>query len=429
MTDELCISTEPISASLLEEAAGLYLAETFKTAVWHWQFKTRFGETPRAIIARMNGKMIGFNATMPIELAAEDNSILKAIWSCDFIVDPAYRGMGVGSKIKDEMLRSFREPIMSLGISDSAFPILIKKGWESPEQLSVLQLLRKPTSAKQKLLQWLGWTTQLAGFLYRLFDHRHIKCKALSVIPSTEQIDNLWQRHRVANNGVEIFRSHEYLLWRYQDFPFQVYEYLATYENNEQPTAFVVYRLTKDNYIEITDYLGDFGDFHNLSVILKFLCRKFPAAIAINWNSSSKSLQKSLLLNGFIKKRYSTKFVAKDVGGSFPAFSGWMLSSGDSDGDFLRAAKDSFEAPAASSGNETAVLGTQVGRLEKNYVIHLLDEADFQRASGCWQKLLGDSSANHLFMSWEWMHCWWQTWSQSLGLSLKIYFYFKKPKM
>ncbi len=49
-----------------------------------------------------------------------------------------------------------------------------------------------------------------------------------------------------------------------------------------------------------------------------------------------------------------------------------------------------------------------------------LSEARFSTMAGEWQRCLGQSDADPLFMSWPWLYSWWETWSQVLGLDLLL---------
>ncbi|HEX7762660.1 MAG TPA: GNAT family N-acetyltransferase, partial [Cellvibrio sp.] len=118
----ITVSTEKVTDELLAEVADLYVVEQYKKSLWAWQFSHRFERDVLAIVARDNGRVVGFNGTMPIKIVDEHDQKIDAIWSCDFIVAPDYRGKGLGKAIKDEMAKAFTMPVMSLGISDSAFP-------------------------------------------------------------------------------------------------------------------------------------------------------------------------------------------------------------------------------------------------------------------------------------------------------------------
>lgn len=48
----------------------------------------------------------------------------------------------------------------------------------------------------------------------------------------------------------------------------------------------------------------------------------------------------------------------------------------------------------------------------------LLTETDFRGMQHEWQTLLDRSAADPLFMSWEWLSAWWETWSRPLDLEL-----------
>lgn len=45
---------------------------------------------------------------------------------------------------------------------------------------------------------------------------------------------------------------------------------------------------------------------------------------------------------------------------------------------------------------------------------------DFYSSKAQWEKLLSQSQANKLFLSWQWQHSWWQTWGEKLELKLMI---------
>jgi hypothetical protein len=66
----ITIATERISDQLLNEAALLYAGEPHKISIWRWQFRERFGQAALAITARCDGRLVGFNGTMPVRLWA-----------------------------------------------------------------------------------------------------------------------------------------------------------------------------------------------------------------------------------------------------------------------------------------------------------------------------------------------------------------------
>jgi hypothetical protein len=76
-----------------------------------------------------------------------------------------------------------------------------------------------------------------------------------------------------------------------------------------------------------------------------------------------------------------------------------MLTAGDSDGELISALKS----------DHTISLN------DSNYRIETCDEADFLMLGNQWNRLLTNSNANPLFMSWHWCSTWWQTWKNSLN--------------
>lgn len=53
-------------------------------------------------------------------------------------------------------------------------------------------------------------------------------------------------------------------------------------------------------------------------------------------------------------------------------------------------------------------------------VVRELSESDFKNMAGEWGDCLWRSDSDPLFMSWPWLYTWWETWSQVLGLNLKL---------
>jgi shikimate 5-dehydrogenase len=93
---KIVISTEVVNTSLISEVQQLFQKNNIDKNYNYWQFEPRFNATIKAVTARANGLLIGFNATMPIKLNTIELTEIDAIWSCDFIVDKEYRKKGVG---------------------------------------------------------------------------------------------------------------------------------------------------------------------------------------------------------------------------------------------------------------------------------------------------------------------------------------------
>lgn len=423
VTMAITVSTEIITAALLMEVTSLYAAEKYKKSLWEWQFCPRFGRDVRCVVARDGEHIVGFNATMPIILVAESNQVIDAIWSCDFIVSPAYRGKGLGQFIKDELATSFKMPIMSLGISDSAFPLLLKKGWRSPARLDVWDLLNHPKTLKQILL--FGWSKVCRSYLS--ITTRHLRKKylveELSQLPQKTVIQHLWKLHRENSSDIETLRDYDYLKWRYVDCPFKVYRFLHVGSANKGAQALIVFRITPGNSIEVVDFIG-LKKAEVVSAACSFWLRHYASIFSIHWNTSISALCSGLIANGFVKKSYGSRFATL----SDYAEGNWGLVAGDSDGDFLRVSKEQFILPAATDESSESITldpivslpGSPVYFCPQNFVYRKINEQDFYSIESTWQELLNKTDANSLFMSWHWTINWWRQWGNYLQLDLSI---------
>lgn len=428
---EIIISTEPITPELLEEVAGLYEGERYKTYLWAWQFKARFGRQPLCIIARAAGQVIGFNGTMPIKLIDASGTIIAATWSCDFIVAKAYRGKGIGNAIKDEMLARFHGPIMSLGISDSAYPLLLKKGWRSPVSLNVLQYVGAPKGLKQYLFKAYSQLKKTVFSRAIKLAKNNYYCDELAGLPEKNVIDYLWQLHRKDNCYTEVYRDYDYLKWRYCDYPLgsDQYHYLSVGNKSTGISALIIFRISIAENIEVVDFIGNHTDSAVVISAASYLSKCYAKENLITWNSSAPAIAAALSHSGFLKKSYSTRFVVRSV----EAHANWNLVAGDSDGDLLKVAREEMLARLAIEDSlrlgrtvKTAMANVPAPALycpfgSAGFRCRILTApADFLALQNDWALLLSRSNANALFMSWSWLYAWWTTWSIELDLQLYI---------
>jgi hypothetical protein len=434
VTMAITVSTEVITAQLLAEVAVLYATEKYKKSLWDWQFCPRFGREVLCIVARDGDRIVGFNATMPIKISAESNQVMDAIWSCDFIVAPAYRGKGVGQSIKDEMAKVFKMPIMSLGISDSAFPLLLKKGWRSPARIDVWDLLNNPKTLKQIVL--FSWSRVCRAYLSlttRRIQQKYF-VKELYQLPQHTAIQHLWRLHRAHSNDTEVVRNYDYLKWRYVDCPFKVYRFLHVGSATKGAQALVVFRITPSNSLIVVDFIGS-KNTELISAACSFLLRCYASVSAIHWNTSVSALHPGLIANGFVKKSYGSRFATLSDEGA----GRWGLVAGDSDGDFLRVAKEQFsistvvedifsENPVVSPTGYAPLVGLPgkpIYYCPEGFIYRQINEQEFYGMESAWCQLMDRADANPLFMSWRWMVGWWQQWGNYLQLNLSVFLVFE----
>lgn len=67
--------------------------------------------------------------------------------------------------------------------------------------------------------------------------------------------------------------------------------------------------------------------------------------------------------------------------------------------------------------------------LVNGYQYRRIDKREFDLSKSQWNDLLKVSDANPLFVSWEWMHAWWETWASILSLQLHVYFIYRQDQL
>lgn len=397
------IELETITDSLLSELRRLYPKQAHKEAIWAWQFAPRLGRDCLVLSARESGRLVGFNALMPINITYMDEE-REAWWSCDFIVDPAYQGQGIGSRLKDAMLERIDAPILSMGISPQAWPILLKKGWRPGPELFLYERIFEPSRGRQRVLQiWSGLRSGLSTLAEVLRSSSQRNLESVDTLPKPDLVDRLW-RNGSKPQSAEVVKDHAYLSWRYQNFPFACYHYLLIREGLGVLSGLLIYRFDREQRVEITDYLGSAPDASLVRAISRRL--KAEGARAIFWRLQFPELSSHLARGGFIRKRYATRFVYRT---DQERIDSWRLSSGDSDGDFLGAALDSLDKSSGSYHSP------------QDYSVQQVPLKRVRASRQAWDALMHESDANPLFMSWLWQTSWWEQWGEPLGLKLRCF--------
>lgn len=411
--DAIVVACELVNESLLKELASLYSSEPYKAAIWGWQFRPRFGRDCLAIVARQAGKLVGFNATMPVKIQVGEYR-RDAVWSCDFIVAEGMRGKGIGNAIKAKMLESIDVPIMSMGISDDALPILIKKGWAQGPIVPVYKKICRPKNSREYLLNLLS----ILGSLRSSFFNAHpINFTARfyddGSLPDAALIEELLIL-QLTNQNVSVVKDHAYLTWRYQQYPWREYVALLLSAPNQKPVSLLIYRMTSSTDLEVVDYLGEQNEAAVVSAAIRELLSRHVRVASITWSCSSEKIHHHLRKLGFLKRSYGSRFVCFDPGGEIKNDC-WLLAAGDSDGDFLKAAKKNVMG---------GLPPTQSLAQKNQFTTIRIDEQKFLASAQEWGMLLAASDCDALFMSWAWQSAWWLTWKNKLNLELYIHFIF-----
>ena len=400
---ELTFKVGGVTEEEQEKVMALLGIGSYKKEIWSWQF----GEnSPYCVTAYRNGVLVGFNGIIPIEVQAKEVSH-KAFWSCDFVVDAQLRGSGVGSKLKDEVLRLYSKSIVSsYGISDVAYAVLKKKGWSANEATVDFKKLSKASSHRdvpKVAVQWLNSLRKYFSTNQKKTSDEYYWSFTNSLPPKIE-IDNLWQ-HVARGYECSVVRNYDYSKWRYIDIPIENNPYLYLVLKNEKDalSALLIYSFYESK-IKIVDYIGPKHSLKIKGYLLQTLVRRYKTEKIISFATSDVEWQNTLRTQGFFATSSKQRFVSKNL--SPKSIEQWFLTSGDSDGDFLMVASDK---PKENT----------------EYHWRLLTNKEFQSSQSEWQELLSRSSCDKLFLSWHWQYSWWNSWGESIGAKLNVVFIYK----
>lgn len=308
----------------------------YKPALWQWEFENNpFGETfsPVLMVGR-DDKVVGFNGVMPIE-ATEKGQPIDALWSCDFHVSEAWRGVGVGSLIKAELHRK-ASIIMAFGISDQASHVLQHLGWRPHQNVHNYRLQRQHRSVRD----WAFSALQCFNRLRGLFEPQGfpLSVKVSSVLADAEKVNALWEREKAGYPRV-VKRDYSYLDWKYQQHPLARYAFVEVWD--EQRLAALMVVRYHDGTLRIVDYSGPAYNQRLKRALVRHTRRHWRHARQISAVTSDLELGCCLKAEGFFRPRTQPRFyVYEHRKDKLSRDSEWFIMAGDSDGELLGAAAD-----------------------------------------------------------------------------------------
>ena len=377
-------------------------SEEYKSRLLSWQYTGGSTETD-CLVFTENNQLIGFNGITKLRALCNGDEV-DVFWSGDFIVKKELRGKGYGKSLKVLLKEKFYDDIvMSLGISNSAYNILTSLGWQSNhEEKSKVETYQYISAQQRVTLRGAGiailqryWKAKSRKRVAQYFtdDYKFIHSFTL---PLESIVDSLWANVKSTYTSI-VVRDFEYLNKRYIQNPIAShgYSYLSIYQHDEL-VGLIIYR--KYAYIlTVVDYIGPKQSLSIKANLINYITINNPLHV-LNFTTNDREFKHVLASFGYLKKNAERKFLVRE-GASLEAGSNWFLMAGDSDGELLTAAK-------------------LVSKSKYNFSIYNMDEFRALRVS--WTELLLNSSANPLFMSWEWVFSWWSNWGGELNLTLHL---------
>jgi len=316
----------------------------FKAELWNYQFLESPGAKTRGfepIIAEDDGRTVGFNGVVPVSIVW-NGAISNAMWSCDFKVSADYRGQGVGRLIK-EALATKSPVLMSFGISPVAAIVLERMGWQASHEVHFLKKICRPATLRdialsvfQLLTAAMHWSSGGAG----------LKTVQLDGLPDSGEVDRLWADVQ-AGYTKAVVRDWEYLDWRYQKHPLGRYRFVEVRDKHHALTAVGVVRVS-GGQVRFVDYLGPARSVPVKRALVKAILGYWASANAFSSMTSDFELKRVMKSMGFYQGREQPRFYVwssrEMLGDNEPESSaqGWFIMGGDSDGELLQAARESW---------------------------------------------------------------------------------------
>jgi GNAT superfamily N-acetyltransferase len=312
--------------------------KAFKREIWNWQFfQNPFAtNTDSLIVPVENGKVVGFNGSMPVRLKYKTGHT-EAIWSCDTIVDPEHRGKGFGKVLFDEVQKK-ASIVLGFGISDAAAPILRRSGWRVNREVEEYYYQRKITGPRSILKK----AVQRVLILRNVMRRPHVDSLDVSVIDAADapvEIDALWEGVEGGYSKV-VVRNYAYIKWKYGEHPLCKYRLIVVRDGGSLVAVGVFRRDRKKS--RLVDYVGPSGDMRVKYLLIRRFADECSKSEMLNCVCTDTEFKRALACCGFRRFRGRPRFyVHSNRPDDQGSEEGWFLMAGDSDGDMLEGAEQS----------------------------------------------------------------------------------------
>lgn len=300
------------------------------------------GDLPTIWICRRHGKVVGTEAGIPFDLNV-DGRHCRGSWAVELVVDPEWRGRGVGAALSEAHRKSC-EVSGFLNVSPSGHRLLVRR---ASTDIGHIPMYFRLVEAR-RILHWEGVPRPVrlvalplvAPVLWLSAVAENMRGKRTQLVPIEtfdQRADSLW--HKVARLYPVISRRDAiWLRWRFDECPDRD-QYLRYYVFHRQRlVGYLVLRRTTWNGCEalsIVDYLAAPRDMSRLLASGVRVARQLGAA-ALLCNTLNPRARTALRLHGFLRRRnQSIRFFAFTSDEPLlrhvqnPA--NWLVTSADSD--------------------------------------------------------------------------------------------------
>jgi GNAT superfamily N-acetyltransferase len=307
-----------------------------------WRNPFRTGDPPTIWICRRDGKVVGTEAGIPFDLLV-DGRHCRASWAVELVVDPEWRGRGVGAALS-EAHRQACQVSGFLNVSTSGHRLLVRR--QSTDIGHIPMYFRLVDG--RGILHWEGvprdvrflarpliapalWILDAAGRM------RGARTELVPVETFDQRADSLWQT-MAGHYPVIARRDATWLRWRFDECPDRDH-YLRYYVvHRRRLIGYLVLRRTTWSgceALEIVDYLAAPRDMARLLGSGVRVARQLGVA-ALLCNTLNPRARSAFRSRGFLRRRnQGIRFFAftsdAPLLGDIQNPAKWFVTSADSD--------------------------------------------------------------------------------------------------
>lgn len=265
-----------------------------------WQFGGLNGRQPidpmHLKVALVDGKLAGCVGYIPVEVAVGDGTV-RGAWAANWMVDDAYRRLGLGPLLMRELSKDF-EVTLALGGNSDAHQILPRMGWTDfgylPRYVCVVN-----TDAAARLTERgrIDWPVAAMPSL----PANGTTVQAVDAFDAGATA--LWDR-TYGSGGAGTRRTAAFLNWRYQRHPnFQYVRLQALHQ--EQVSGIAVYRFerVRDLPIDVIRIVELIAEPHSAAALIRAIVEAGQArgVALLDFFCSSPRLTDALTAQGFLR--------------------------------------------------------------------------------------------------------------------------------
>lgn len=284
-----------------------------------WQYYNNPAGIAKSWVAKHNGNVVANVTAIPHKLFI--NGKVENGWRVqDVITHPEYRGMGLYSKLSDNLYLFIQRGYFPLNFTfpnENSHQGFIKRNWVSPNRIP-LWVCKRVQNIRTK----------------------HSAISAEPIVEFTKKDEQIWINF-CKLTCFALYRSHHYLNWRYFQNPRGRYYAFRLFSGNKSATCILKLYINDkgDKFSHLIDcfYENGFDDVEGIIHFFINYSKEKEAMLASTWVQPYSEMANYLKNNNFELNLHLTRWHVLNFNSSeFDKFkainlSNWHISMGDSD--------------------------------------------------------------------------------------------------